>query len=215
VSIAATSASPADSSGEREPGPPPNWAATATWTNEIFERAGCSNPNDDEHFFPGGFLFPADRRNDADDFVREWWSSSLQRMEEPSLSCDGVGVEGYRLLVVPTWGPALAIRIGALRARTRLSVALLNGQGGYDQGHLERLSSRELFAAERRKIVRAIHDAGFWNMPTVDYERRGFDGTEYILEGRSGDRYRVVHRWSPESGTFHDLCRSFMRVAGM
>jgi hypothetical protein len=41
----------------------------------------------------------------------------------------------------------------------------------------------------------------------------GFDGADWLIEGRHGDSYHSVSRWSPTDAVF-DLGQIFFRLAG-
>lgn len=60
-------------------------------------------------------------------------------------------------------------------------------------------------------------DSAFWSIPTNDLDNllRVRDGTEWVLDGRSGDRYHIVFRGSPEAGRFRELCLLLLRLTGV
>lgn len=62
------------------------------------------------------------------------------------------------------------------------------------------------------KLQRALVAANFWSLTTRG-EEAGFDGAQWLIEGRCGDVYHAIHRWSP-GGAVHDLGRLFFALAG-
>jgi hypothetical protein len=46
-------------------------------------------------------------------------------------------------------------------------------------------------------------------------EVEGEDGANWVLEGRRGNAYHVVHRWSADDGPFREACLTLLRVAGL
>jgi hypothetical protein len=63
------------------------------------------------------------------------------------------------------------------------------------------------------KLQQALEIAEFWS-PRPDSELAvGLDGADWLIEGRRGDTYHAIHRWSPE-GAIHDLGRVFFELAG-
>jgi hypothetical protein len=76
--------------------------------------------------------------------------------------------------------------------------------------------------ADRRQVTVTISDwgrlqdaliaASFWALGPEEC-RRGLDGSNWLIEGRSKDIYRAVDRWSP-SGAIYDLGKQFFELAG-
>ncbi len=179
-----------------------------------FERPDCSTPDGSQLFFPAGALFPPDPESEIDPFLREWFSSALVRLGEPSLSCGQSTDETYRLLMLPSWGPPLAIRVTMAEPYT-MTATTWDGRGHETAGtHLEQ-ATKSLTGSERRKVIDAIAESSFWSEPTLELDRAVYDGAEWIFEVRSGRRYHVVYRTSPESGAFRKLSLAVMDVAGV
>jgi hypothetical protein len=178
-------------------------------------RPDCRMATKDQYSFPAGVLFPRVPDSEVDGGLRGWYSTALRRMKEPSLSCGQVGGESYRLLVLPTWAPPVAVRVMLKETRATLTVAMLSGAGGYDPGRLRVKVRRQLFTAEHRELRLALSALRLWSTPTRDDERFGADGTRWILEGRSAQAYHVVDRWFPEAGPFRDVADLLTRLAGL
>lgn len=192
-----------------------------------FERPGCTARTASDYYFPQGDLFPGSNADDLDAFLRHWYSRILTRMGEPTLSCASSHTEEYRFLVVPTFGSPLSIRANVVSGRAAIFVRRLSGSGGYDPGRLAIAATRRLLRVERLDVASAVQQAGFWSLATHDPERMGVDGTMWVLEGRSGSRYHVVHRWSAIEGApcspmvdtpvvqMREICRVFHRLGGL
>ena len=176
-------------------------------------RLELARPASDTFFFPPGALIPVS--DDLDTFVSNWFSRSLARMNEPSLSAADARNETYRLLVLPTWGMPRAVRVDLGVAAPSVSAVELSGDGGYDPGQVRRRAARALTSAERQQLVHALSAASFWSLASFDPERVGHDGTVFIVEGRADGRYHVVHRWMPEAGTYRELCSLLRRLGGL
>lgn len=175
-----------------------------------FDRADCRSPQAKQYFFPERSLVAERENASADLMMRDWYTQMFARMSEPSLSCATPARESYRLLVLPTWGAPLAIRIEG----TALVFVLLDGQAGYGPGVVAQRSTRRLRGAEQRAFAAALARADFWTTPPNNFDDMGFDGTTWVFEGRAGGRYRVVQRWQPHAGGFWELARLTVRLAG-
>jgi hypothetical protein len=63
-----------------------------------------------------------------------------------------------------------------------------------------------------QKLQGALYGSGFWNLEAAD-EQLGLDGAWWLIEGRLGDIYHSIERWSPQ-GSVRDLGRLFFALAG-
>jgi hypothetical protein len=168
-------------------------------------RVGCREPRGAEYFFPPRVLF--DNDDGADLIVRSWYSKILGAAREPSLSCDNFRHQSFRFTHIPTFHAPSFVRVEISTRSATLWAGLLSGAGGYEPGQLVRQAKRELLETERRELAAALARFSVWDAATSDHpEKNGFDGTQWVLEARSGAAYHVVQRWSPRSGAFRELC---------
>ena len=65
-----------------------------------------------------------------------------------------------------------------------------------------------LSVADWDRLKTAITVAGFWSIEPESEAVDGFDGAQWLIEGRSGDIYHAVHLWSP-GGAIQELGRLF------
>lgn len=178
----------------------------------VTSASSARNPS---HFFPPGSLMPDNPG--VEPLMRDWYATSLARMAEPSfaLASSEAAQDTYRLLVLPTWGEPFAVRVVFEPAAPRVVVVVLDGDGGYDPGQVRQRISRALSADERRDVTNALATAQFWTLPNFDPSHRGFDGTQFIVEGRRNGRHHVAHRWMPKPGAFRDLCTLLAVLGGL
>lgn len=166
---------------------------------------------DDDYFFPRGVL---DKDNpESDLFSRNWYSESLRRMGEPSLSCVSEGYsETYRFLWLRTFAHPISVRINQSQNKIEIEAYELSGAGGYDPGTIAKHIRKTVSFSEWERLRSAFARVDFWNLPTKD-SRLGADGAEWIIEGRRDKAYHVVDRWSPE-GHDRDVGLMFLDLAG-
>jgi hypothetical protein len=157
-----------------------------------------------DSFFPKGSL---DTRPDLDKFTAEWFSSYLERMEEPPLYPPSAALSmTFRLLCLPTWDHPSVVRIEAYGTTWRLLGKQTNGDGGFEAGRIDRRERRLLTQEEANRVAGILPYLRFWELPAFT-EDDGCDGTTWVLEGVNRGRYHVVHRWMPEWGdTFGEFC---------
>ena len=59
-----------------------------------------------------------------------------------------------------------------------------------------------------------LAEAQFWQIEHL-FAPGGFDGAEWILEGRRGNRYQVMRQWSPKSGPLKSLGLLLLKMSGL
>jgi hypothetical protein len=175
-------------------------------------RERCPSRTDDTIFFPLGSLGPREPRFDQDAFRRQWYSTHLRAMQEPSLSCGAVETEAYRFLWLRTFHAPIAVRLAVTGKMVRLASVQLSGAGGYSPGTVVDRSERMLLPAEWDQVHEALNLARFWSTSSWQ-PSAGADGAQWIIEGRLDSRYHVVDRWSPRAGTFRSLGLLLLRIA--
>ena len=121
-------------------------------------------------------------------------------MKEPKLPAlaKEMNAEAYRILILPTWGNPICVRVQKHGEVYGLSARRLSGQGGYDPGTLVETKDLELGAEDSKALDVFIRNLSFFEMPTDDAVY-GKDGDEWILEGVSNSKYHVVQRWCAET----------------
>ena len=93
-----------------------------------------------------------------------------------------------------------------------LTVRVLNGAGGYEPGEVTIRRTIELDSDKVSSFQEGIERARFWELPGPD-TNLGLDGAQWVLEGVREGRYHVMDRWSPESGSYRDLCLLLLRFS--
>ena len=157
----------------------------------------------EEAFFPPKVLTQDQPGNQ---FRDEWYSKHLRAMKEGPLYLPDEWVESYRFLWLRTFHHPVAVRIWKIGTVGFISVKELNGAGGYEPGTLIFKHERQLAFDEWSKFMRLLDDSCYWQLPTRNDNIGGFDGAQWIFEAVKEGRYHVVDRWTPQSGSYRELC---------
>ncbi len=130
------------------------------------------------------------------EFEAQWYGKALSRMKEPRLPevSKDKKVVVYRFTILPTWGNPIAIRAQKQGGIFSLSARRLDGEGGYDPGHLVEQKDLKLSEADSRSLDSLVTALKFFHMPSED-EISGHDGDEWILEGVADGKYHIAQRW--------------------
>ena len=127
--------------------------------------------------------------------------------EEPLCRTAGREAEAYRFVWRSSFDGNATVRIG----RQGNEVVL---QWRYD--HWLRApaapAGAALSAGDWVRFRETLIAANFWAVDPAD-ELQGLDGAQWLIEGRRGNVYRAVSRWSPQ-GELHALGRLFFILAG-
>lgn len=99
-------------------------------------------------------------------------------------------------------------RLTVLDGKATIEAKRLDGQGGYEPGKLVEKALAPLSAEALATFEQLFAKLNFEKQPTQD-PNRGEDGSRYILERVSNQRYQVVVRWSPDA----DSKAAFLAVA--
>jgi hypothetical protein len=175
----------------------------------------------DETYFPRGVFDVLIPRAGAADarwpgrVTEQSYSTFLSAMGEPSLLCGNVAGETYRFVWLRSKRPPIAVRLEVSGDRMEVvGLGLESVQGTAPNERPVTRVSRELRRSEWKAISRKLDAANFWGLAPSDMNF-GFDGADWLLEGRRGAQYHVVSRWSPDSGAFREVCLQMAKVAGV
>ena len=83
----------------------------------------------DDSYFP---IKPKGGADSVTPFEAKWYGESLKRMKEPRLPdlAKDVGVDVYRMTILPTWGNSITVRVQKRGMSYSLSARRLDGQAG-------------------------------------------------------------------------------------
>lgn len=162
-----------------------------------------------KRYFPDRALDPASTRSDG--FDNSWYSRQLEAMSEPVLA-PAAGSRTYRFTWLRTFHHPVAVRITMTSARCSLHATELNGEGGYVPGKVYRRKVEDIAPEACARIEAFIRASGFWDLPPKG-PVSGADGSEWIVEGVT-TRYRVITRWTPESGPVRAIGEQFLALTG-
>lgn len=153
--------------------------------------------------------------DDFNDFEKQWYSSALRAMGEPSLLATApADAEVYRFLWLRSFHHPIAVRITRQGDAIELHAVELDGAGGYDAGRVARRRDRSLGEDDWRALQQHLEAIRFWSLAALD-DRSGNDGAQWIIEGCRGGAHHATDRWTPEEGSYYEAGRFFLRLSGI
>lgn len=142
-----------------------------------------------------------------------WYSRELKALDEPPLleTSKVIEEQTFRFTWLRSFSNPIAIRLvidSHERGTLHIKVGLRPANSKFESRTVE------ITEAEIAKFLKKVSAAGFWNLPSRD-DRRGFDGSRWIIEGVTQGRYHVVDRWSPNSGSYQNLGLLLIQLADL
>lgn len=165
-----------------------------------------------QNFFPAGVFHPGNPK--VDSFKAKWYTEQLTALQEPSLFKlrQDSSVQSYRFLWLRTFHHPVAIRVLIQPDGTgTLVMKMADGAAGYKPGSLTLNKAESLTRDRVKSVVEKIQHLNYWVLPARDPKAPGFDGAQWIVEGIAHGQYRLVDRWTPESGPVRELGLYFLR----
>jgi hypothetical protein len=129
-------------------------------------------------------------------FVNTWYSKMLLALKEPIIKNYQGSKEIYRFTWLRDLNHPVSIRLEKQGALIKLFTKVSNGSGDYDPGDLIVDKITDVTLQEYNELLGKIELAEFWTLPTVK-QGESVDGSEWIIEVASNNRYHLVTRKMP------------------
>lgn len=159
-----------------------------------------------------------------------WYGSQLRATGQGPL-CRGSdpSTSVFRLTWIPSFHPTVMVRIEQRGTTYSLYAVRLTGAGGYDPGSKARDTTVSIASSDWEEWTRLLSAARFWEASTDESDSAvtphgkvvvmvGADGAQWLLEGRRGDQYHAVDRWSPHAEPnlpFRKACEWLLKRSGL
>ena len=177
----------------------------ATSKNQ-YEPTNLNLNDSNKFYFPISVFADSAVKNEADTFLVQWYSKMLIALREPIIFNDSSINEIYRFTWLRTFHNPIAVRIEKNGNNINLYWKLCNGAGGYEPGKLVLDKQKSIDIQIWNEFISRLSSINFWTLRTKELSF-GVDGSKWILEGKSSNRYHVVDRWSPNANnSFYNCC---------
>jgi hypothetical protein len=171
--------------------------ASPAWRGPLSrqEIAGCASGTPPEDYFS---TIPSSGENDS--VLRKSYSRVLCAMGELPLHSRGTSLARIRLVWLPSFEPALAVRIEHSRTGDQVVVTHLKETGKglrwADSLEVDRSTEQWITGQQWTRLQSLVDETGFWSSHTVDFmDGIGtMDGAAWLIEISEPTRYHMVHR---------------------
>jgi hypothetical protein len=144
-----------------------------------------------------------------------FFSKMLFAMFEPVLYNSNIDKESYRFLWLRTVKNPIMVRIEKQNDTIMLYTKATTGSGGVGPGRIRLSEAKVLTPKEWNEFLEIMKTCDFWNMPTVDDEKK-ITGEQWILEGYKKDDFNLVEKWNPEvDDQFRIACEYLLNLSGI
>lgn len=194
-------------------------------------------------YYPTTFIGDTTRYRDTlDDFYQNWFSSSLYAFKEPIFYNYYLGRDIYRFLWLRSFDRPIVFVLNRDSKNVWLMVKILDRQPRFiDQTILKPLPIHgkglkvelvpdsvikgdrkadivfskkiNLTLTEWNRVDSLIKATDFWNIPPSK-EATGTDGSQWIIEAHTRERYRFVQRWAPKDN-FRKIGEYLIELSGL
>ena len=152
------------------------------------------------------YYFP---KASIDDFRNKWYSEYLSAMNEPVLYPNKSNDEIYRFTWLRSFDHPIAISIIKHENNYTLTWKECSAAGGTNPGKII-VNKQKIITKDNWTFFQyRLKQVNFWEIASKD-TTLGNDGAEWILEGKTPNRYHVTDRWTPHEGTDYYKCCDFL-----
>ncbi len=135
--------------------------------------------------------------------------------EEPLLDIFQPGREVIRFVWYRSQDHPIIVRVDIDGGKIQLTSKELGGWNSEQEPFHLRKSEKQLLTKQEWQSVKKLFDrASFWNLG--HYHRPHIkDGAGWLTERVDGNRYHVVHMWSPEMGLYREACLNLLKLSNL
>jgi len=135
------------------------------------------------------------------------YTRQLTAFKEPLLTADSSQSEIYRFTWLRTFHHPIAVRIEKHNNASNLYWKVTDGMGGYAPGKLIADKQKTISKETWNKFNYLLKQLNFWHMKKDSTELPVSDGAQWVLEGKSVNKYHFVDIQNPGiSNSYHKCC---------
>lgn len=157
--------------------------------------------------------FMKQRIDEFPQFKRDLNRNVLKPLQEKPLAAFSDSVnENYRFLWIPSFDPAVAIRVWREGDKKFLSGKIAAGEGFTVKKSASNIR-KNLTENEWEEFLKVLERSGFWSKPLFEIDDEPiYDGAFYIYEGKKDRRFHEIHRFTADE-QFRELGRFLINLA--
>ncbi|NLE63189.1 MAG: hypothetical protein GX612_05065 [Bacteroidales bacterium] len=139
--------------------------------------------------------------------TKSYYTSILQRFNEKALK--NINEDIFRFLWLRTFHHPIVIVIKKQKNRVKLYWKVLSGQSGYRIGKCYIKGCKYFPLSIWTSFLQQLDSINYWNLRSCNINY-GYDGSNWILEGKINGNYWIVDRWT--GGEIQAVCKQLIKM---
>jgi hypothetical protein len=165
-----------------------------------------------DYYFP---LNTFSERGNVEAQLQTWYGRNLDVLDNENLTRLGANINALRFICLRAFHRPFSIKLLWTADNAKLEYSMSDGRGGYEPGELTTHFSRMIGRNQIDELMRLVNRHDLFNQPTVlSSDRGGMDGSKWILEANINGQYKVIDRWTPNSGINYIIGNYLITLSG-
>ncbi|MCL2720747.1 MAG: hypothetical protein FWD47_05355 [Treponema sp.] len=177
---------------------------------KVYLEELANNQNISSYYFPKNTF----HNNDSiDAFTQNWYGEHLDILDNEIIYLLN-NINIIRFTCLRTFHKPFSIKI-VWNNNAKLYFNMSNGAGGYNAGELIMHFEKILNNSQINIVLDILNKYDFFNqMTNEELDFIGLDGSKWIIEANINNKYKIIHRWTPESGIAYDIGKYLIELSG-
>ena len=181
--------------------------------SEILALEGASKT---KPYYPALVFGETSRRHDM---IADWYAATLRSMDQGPIygTNDTNDEQTYRFLWLRSFHDPITLKLSIFASGDALLTVNVLQNPGIEEWQ-DKLWVQEI-QIEREMVasfLNTLDEINYWNLPSADADKSmQHDGAQWILEGKDGDKYHVVDRWSIGEDEIKMACLKLIEFSGL
>ena len=164
-----------------------------------------------QNFFPENSLSNIET---VETIIQNWYGEQLSALGEEIIYNRESELNTIRFTCLRTFDNPFSIRIDWDDQNSDITFRMTDGAGGYSPGILIRDIAFSITQTELDNILAVFTRNNFWKLP-VNSEDFGLDGSQWIIEYKTADKYKAVNWWTPENNAVSEIGNAIIKLSGV
>ncbi len=147
--------------------------------------------------------------NTYDTSTVNFYSKHLTALNEPVIFSDTSNSEIYRFTLLRAFKNPIAVRVTKIENEYRIFWKVSDGAGGFEPGKLIIDKNKKISKREWDNFKTLLIKTNYWNLSNIP-DLPTTDGSHWILEGRTQNKYSVVDKKSIDEDSNYFTCCYFL-----
>lgn len=141
----------------------------------------------------------------------KWYAQYLHAFGE-TIYKDSLPSEIFRFTYLRAFDNPIVIRLENKNDTIIINWKVVDEAGSYELGKITESKTKKLTIEDWCELEEKIDLINFWNLP-IENDFFGFDGSQWILEGKNQKKYHIVDRWCGQE--ISSVCETLIKLTDL